>query len=95
MIEPKMSKMYPPTWLEYGVPTLDRPFGLAIWPIFEKAFSMVMGYAPQDFRFIPGTTPMSTGFEVAATLISYYVIILGGRELMRGREPFSLNFFFK
>ena len=87
--------MYPPTWLEYGAPTLDRPFGVALWPIFDKAFTMIKGYTPQDFRFTPGSTPMSTGWEVTVMLVSYYVIILGGRELMRGREPFYLNGLFK
>lgn len=87
--------MYPPKWLEYGVPTLDRPFGVALWPLFEKAFGAVMGYAPQDFRFVQGSTPMSTGFSVAVMLISYYALIFSGREFMKGREAFSLNGLFK
>lgn len=87
--------MYPPTWLEYGKPTLDRPFGLALWPVFEKAFTAVKGYAPQDFRFIEGSTPMSTKYSVAAMLISYYAIVFGGREFMRDRPAYSLNGLFK
>jgi GNS1/SUR4 family len=73
------------------VPTLDRPFGIELWPIFVKAYSAVMGYSPTDFRFVPGGTPMSTLKETAFTLTAYYVLVLGGRELMRNRKPFIIN----
>lgn len=87
--------MTQPSWLEYGAPTLDRPFGLALWPIFAKAFESIKGYSPEDFRFVPGKTPMATMAETAISLISYYIIIFGGRELMRDRAPFKLNGIFK
>lgn len=84
-----------PGWLVYGAPTLDRPFGVALWPIFTEAFHKVMGYKPEQFRFVPGITPMSTMAETAIGLISYYLIIFGGRELMRDRQPMKLNGLFK
>lgn len=84
-----------PSFINYGVPTLDRPFGLELWPIFEAAFEPIAGYKPQDFRFVPGETPLSTFKTCAVTLLTYYIIIFGGRELMREREPFKLNFLFK
>ncbi|GAB7346980.1 hypothetical protein MBLNU459_g3135t1 [Dothideomycetes sp. NU459] len=87
--------MSTPDWIRIGVPTLDRPFGLELWPIFEKAFVAVKGYRPQDFRFTPGKTPMSTLSATATMLVFYYIVIFGGRELMRGREPFKLNGPFK
>lgn len=87
--------MSKPDWIEVGLPTLDRPFGLALWPIFEKAFSAAVGYKPQDFRFVPGETPMSTLKQTSIFLLSYYIIIFGGRELMRNREPLKLSFLFK
>jgi fatty acid elongase 3 len=87
--------MSKPDWIQVGVPTLDRPFGLQLWPIFEKAYESAVGYKPQDFRFVPGETTLSTIKSCTAILISYYIIIFGGRELMRGREPFKLNFLFK
>jgi len=83
------------SWLQVGVPTLDHPFGLHLWPIFEKAFVSIKGYRPQDFEFVPGETPMATRFETGAVLIAYYVIIFGGREVMRRREPLQLNGIFK
>ncbi|OAL33110.1 hypothetical protein AYO20_07592 [Fonsecaea nubica] len=73
------------------LPTLDRPFGIELWPIFEKAYSAVLGYSPMDFKFESGKTPMSTLPETVVALISYYVIIFGGRELMKHRQPFTLN----
>jgi len=84
-----------PKWIEIGAPTLDRPFGIALWPIFERGFELVKGYKPQDFRFTPGSTPMATLKETAITLIAYYILIFGGRELMRGRAPMQLNGLFK
>ena len=75
----------------FPLPTLDRPFAIEVWPIFEKLWTTFRSFAPQDFRFVPGTTPMSTLKETAAVLISYYIIVLGGRELMKNRPAFKLN----
>jgi fatty acid elongase 3 len=87
--------MATPDWIEYGAPTLDRPFGLALWPIFNKAFEKVVGYPADKFQFVPGETPISDLKTCAIILISYYVVIFGGRELMRERAPFKLSFLFK
>lgn len=88
-----MSKQ--PNWIVYGTPTLDRPFGLELWPIFEKAVESALGYKPQDFRFQPGYTPMSTLKSTVIMLISYYILIFGGREVMRRRPALQLNGLFK
>jgi fatty acid elongase 3 len=87
--------MSKPDWIQYGAPTLDRPFGLQLWPLFEKAYESAVGYKPQDFRFVPGETHISTLKTCATILLSYYIIIFGGRELMRDRPAFKLNFLFK
>jgi hypothetical protein len=73
------------------VPTIDRPFGIALWPIFDKAFTAIKGYHPQDFRFQPQVTPFSSLKEAVTTIIAYYIIIFGGRELMKNRPPMKLN----
>ena len=73
------------------LPTLDRPFGVALWPLFDKAYSTVMGYSATDFKFVAGKTPMSTLPATAGTLAAYYAIVLGGREVMRNRKPFVIN----
>lgn len=83
------------SWLRVGPPTLDQPFGIHLWPIFEKAFQAVAGYLPQDFRFVRGYTPLSTWTATILILSSYYLLIFGGREFMRSRPAYSLNGLFK
>jgi len=53
----------------------------------HQGCSNVMGYSPTDFKFVPGETPMSTFTATATMLISYYIVVFGGRELMKKREP--------
>ncbi len=79
---------------QFPVPTLDRPFGVHLWPIFNKAFEKVVGYPADDFTFVPGATPMSTIKETSIFIVVYYAVIFGGRELMRNREPFKLRTLF-
>ncbi|KAK3680637.1 elongation of fatty acids protein, partial [Podospora appendiculata] len=74
--------------------TLDRPFGVHLWPIFSKAFELVAGYPAEDFKFVPGETPLSTLKQTSVFIVIYYTIIFGGRELMRDREPFKLRTLF-
>ena len=74
-----------------SAPSLERPFGIALWPIFNKAFERVVGYPADNFLFVSGVTPMSTLKETAIGLVAYYVIIFGGRELMKNRQAFVLN----
>ena len=81
-------------WESLPVPTLDRPFGVALWPHFSKAFELVVGYPAEDFRFVVGETPMSTLKETSIFIVIYYTIIFGGREWMRNREPFKLKSLF-
>jgi fatty acid elongase 3 len=73
------------------LPTIDRPFGIQLWPIFSKAFEAVVGYPADDFRFVQASTPMSTITETAAALVTYYVVILGGREVMKNFSAQKLN----
>lgn len=61
------------------------------WSVFDKGFGAIMGYPAEDFRFIEGQTPMSTFKETAAFIAAYYVIIFGGREVMRNFAPLKLN----
>lgn len=75
-------------------PTIDRPFGIHLWPIFDKAFEVVVGYPASEFKFVEGVTPMSTFKETAIALVAYYIIIFGGRELMKNRPAFKLNALF-
>ena len=73
------------------IPTLDRPFGIEVWPFFSNCYSSIFGYVPENFRFESGKTVMSTLPATVAALVAYYVIVFGGRELMKKRDPFVLN----
>ena len=50
-----------------------------------------MGYPAASFRINEGKTPMTTVKETAITITLYYIIILGGREVMRSRPAYKLN----
>lgn len=73
------------------LPTIERPFGIQLWPIFDQAFTALMGYHPQDFDFQPRVTPMSTLKQSTIMIAVYYIVILGGREIMRNRPALKLN----
>ena len=73
------------------IPTLDRPFGIEVWPIFSRCYSAIFDYPPENFRFRSGQTVGSTLPETLSALAAYYFIVLGGRELTKKREPFVLN----
>jgi fatty acid elongase 3 len=76
------------------IPSIDRPFGVHLWPLFSKAFELVAGYPAEDFQFVIGKTPMSTLKETSIFVAVYYTIIFGGRWLMQGREPLKLKSLF-
>ncbi|KAJ4389101.1 Fatty acyl-CoA elongase/Polyunsaturated fatty acid specific elongation enzyme [Gnomoniopsis smithogilvyi] len=73
------------------LPTIDRPFGIQLWPIFDKAFEIFAGYPASEFRFEAGVTPMSTLKETGIFVVLYYILILGGREVMRSKDAFKLK----
>lgn len=73
----------------------DCVFSTQLWPIFSRAFHSLLGYKPEHWRFEQGVTPMSTMPQTAAALISYYLIIFGGREIMKDRAALKLNGLFK
>ncbi|ROW15458.1 hypothetical protein VPNG_02362 [Cytospora leucostoma] len=76
------------------LPTIDRPFGIELWPIFDKVWTLFAGYPVSEFKFVAGSTPMSTLKETGIFVAVYYAIIFGGREFMRNREPFKLKSLF-
>ncbi|PIG87395.1 elongation of fatty acids protein [Aspergillus arachidicola] len=78
----------------FPIPSLDRPFGVHLWPHFSKAFELVAGYPADEFKFVVGTTPMSTLRETSIFVAVYYTVISGGREVMRNRAPFKLRSLF-
>ena len=65
---------------------------LSPWRIFDRVWTSAMGYSADKLDITSGgNTPMLTLKETVPFLITYYVVVLGGRELMRSRPAFKLN----
>ncbi len=73
------------------MPSIERPFGIQLWPIFDKVYTSIVGFHPQDFDFKPHVTPMSTTRDSLIFISIYYVVIFGTRELLRNRAAFKLR----
>ena len=65
-----------------------------LWTLFDKLWTTALGYPVEAFIFTPGTTPLSTFKESLSIVALYYVVLLGGRELMRNRPAYKLNALF-
>ncbi|CAI5756551.1 unnamed protein product [Candida verbasci] len=78
-------------------PSIERPFGLYLWPIFNYIFEQVIGYPANDFQFIYHKTFLANGYHAILIIISYYIVIFGGRFLINTfRLPaLKLNFLFQ
>ncbi|KAF8852929.1 GNS1/SUR4 membrane protein [Acephala macrosclerotiorum] len=76
-------------------PAVIGPISLSPWTNFDKAWTSVMGYPAEDFKFVPGQTPFSTLKETVIMIVLYLIVIFGGREFMRNRLAFKLNGLFK
>jgi len=77
------------------IPTLDRPFGIELWPIFSKVFEVIVGYPAEEFAFVYNTTPIST-LSTSLTIITIYYIVIGsGYMFMKNRAPYKLNALFQ
>lgn len=71
--------------------TVSASISLDPWSIFNGIWQAIMGYPAQDFQFLQGSTPMSTFKVAAAWITTYYIVVFGGRELMRNRPAFKLQ----
>ena len=84
MLDPKHIEWLP-------LPTVDRPFIIHLWPIFNWAVAIITGRPADDFRLDIPKTPLS-GLGSTLSLIGvYYLTLLAGSKLMRNREPFGLK----
>jgi hypothetical protein len=65
------------------------------WSLFDQAWTAIMGYSAQEFRFTQEKTPMSTFKETGTMIAFYYLTIFTGYQWMKNREPFKLSTLFK
>lgn len=51
--------------------TPETPFGLPLYPYFEKAFGLVTGTPASQFEYVPSVTPLSTVNEGKSFLYTH------------------------
>jgi hypothetical protein len=81
--------------IDIQVPSIDRPFGLHLWPIFNVFYKHATGQNATDFEFVYGKTPIGTLQIAGSLIIAYYAIIFGGYFLMKNVSAFKLKFLFQ
>jgi len=69
--------------------SLDRPFGVELYPLFEAAYAAVLHRPAAAFSF--SDAPLSTVAEVVVTCVTYLMVIFGGQYLMREQAPIRLS----
>jgi hypothetical protein len=74
--------------------SLDQPFGIKLDNYFSKGYELVTGKPIDSFVFQEGVTPLSTQYEVAMWTVTYFIVIFGGRQIMKSQEAFKLKPFF-
>ena len=80
--------------VDIQVPSVDRPFGLHLWPVFNLAFERVVGFSTEEFRFEREVTPASILKESISLIALYYAVIFGGRAVMIKLSPIILSTLF-
>ena len=87
--------MTPPALKASSRGPVITPAVISPWAVFDKAWTMIMGYPASDFEYNVGETPLSTFKETAIFLTLYLIVVFGGRELMRNRPAYKLNALFQ
>lgn len=80
-------------------PSIDRPFGVEIFPHVEKIFRFLSNghFVMSEFEFVQDETFLSTPYPVFTAIVVYYTVIFGGDKLMKSFnvKPFVLNGLFQ
>lgn len=89
---------YNPEYWKAFQPTLEKPFfNISLWENFDTLVTIITQgkFVPHEFEFIEGKLPLSTLNQVIGAILTYYIVIFGGREVLRGSQPFKLNGLFQ
>lgn len=84
--------------LQDYTPTVDRPFfNIYLWSHFNDAASYLTNgrFVPDEFQFFPGGPPLSKFSHVLVGIATYYLLVFGGRYMLRNTRPFKLNTLFQ
>ncbi|KAH3672341.1 hypothetical protein WICMUC_004313 [Wickerhamomyces mucosus] len=86
-----------PDFIQVGLPSIDRPFGIYLWPIFNEFANLITRgkFNPDQFKYVFNETFMSTWYEVIGAVIAYYFIINVGQLIFKKLSPLKLNFLFQ
>lgn len=81
--------------IDVQIPSISRPFGVHLWPIFDVFYKHVTGQSATDFNFVYGETPLGTLRSAGSMIVAYYAIIFGGRAIMTNYPAFKLQRLFQ
>ncbi|GMM29741.1 fatty acid elongase [Martiniozyma asiatica (nom. inval.)] len=86
-----------PDFISWSAPSSVHPFGLHLWPIFNKAFELIVGYEADQFDFIPDVTALANLPHAISIIFIYYIVIFGGQYIMNKLDasPIKLNLLFQ
>lgn len=88
---------YTPDFVDLQVPSVQRPFGLHLWPVFNALVAKATQgkFVPEEFQWVQGETVLSTPKEVAIYIAAYYFIITFGQLIFKKLPALKLNFLFQ
>ncbi|RCH90447.1 hypothetical protein CU098_008466 [Rhizopus stolonifer] len=73
----------------------ETPFGIYLYPYFERIYTLLTGKRASSFRFFSSKTSLNRDKEVIITCVAYCIIIFGGQWIMRNRPAFRLQKLFQ
>jgi hypothetical protein len=81
--------------IDIQIPSIERPFGVHLWPIFDVFYTHATGTKATDFEFAYDDTFLGNLKTAGSTIVAYYAIIFGGRFLMKNVSAFKLRYLFQ
>lgn len=81
--------------IDIQAPSIDRPFGIHLWPLFDQLYTAVTGSSANDFVFEAGVNPISTFGDSVKLICAYYAVLAGGSLIMKFLPALKLRLLFQ
>ena len=97
-VVPLLQNLQDCSMLRKFTPTVDLPFfNVSLWAHFDRYVSILSNgkYVPSEFQFVTGKLPLSELPQVLGAIATYYLVIFGGRAILKNTTPLKLNFLFQ